>query len=57
MSCSRAVTSFGVCFYDGYTTMYFVFSDVDTDGLEIDGSTTVEEVVEFFVKEEITVIE
>lgn len=32
-------------------------SDVDTDGIDTDSTTTVEEVVEFFVKEEITVIE
>lgn len=32
-------------------------SDVDTDGLDTDQVNTVEEVVEFFVKEEQTVIE
>lgn len=35
----------------------FFFPDVDTDGLDTDAVNTVEEVIEFFVKEEQTVIE
>lgn len=35
----------------------FLFSDIDTDDLESDTKNVEEEVVEFFIKEEITVIE
>lgn len=37
-------------------TVVIFFSDVDTDGLDTD-QNTVEEVIEFFVKEEQTTIE
>lgn len=35
----------------------FLFADIDTDDLDSDTKNVEEEVVEFFVKEEITVIE
>lgn len=35
----------------------FCFSDVDTDEIENDSKNVEEEVIEFFIKEEVTVID
>lgn len=37
--------------------MNYFFSDVDTDELDSDTKNVEEEVVEFFVKQEVTIIE
>jgi translation initiation factor 3 subunit B len=39
------------------TISYLYFSDIDTDELDSDTKNVEEEVVEFFIKEEITVID
>jgi translation initiation factor 3 subunit B len=39
------------------TINYLSFSDIDTDELDSDTKNVEEEVVEFFIKEEVTVIE